>query len=87
MLLSALRFLLTFFFCSFYHRCALDAELGKYVSDAYPKGVHSVYCTSGKDNEPGSDFEFVVVIAATRHSPQNFWYVKLTQKNNNIYFT
>jgi capping protein alpha len=54
------------------YRCSLDAEIGKYVSDAYPKGVHSVYCTNGKDNEHGSDFEFTIVISATRHSPQNF---------------
>ncbi|KAM7478245.1 hypothetical protein LguiA_026458 [Lonicera macranthoides] len=54
------------------YRCAVDAEIGKYVGDAYPKGVYSVYCTSGKDSELGSDFEFVVVISATRHSPQNF---------------
>ncbi|KAK6911596.1 F-actin-capping protein subunit alpha [Dillenia turbinata] len=54
-------------------RCALDAEVLKYVGEAYPKGVCSVYCTSGKDvEEPGSDFELVVVISATRLSPQNF---------------
>ncbi|KAI7748530.1 hypothetical protein M8C21_024098, partial [Ambrosia artemisiifolia] len=55
------------------YRCALDAEISKYVGEAYPKGVFSVYCTSGKDVEDcGSDFELVVVITATRHSPQNF---------------
>ncbi|KAK9292534.1 hypothetical protein L1049_020508 [Liquidambar formosana] len=54
-------------------RCALDAEITKYVDEAYPKGVSSVYCTNGKDVEgPGSDFELVVVISAVRHSPQNF---------------
>ncbi|PON34487.1 F-actin-capping protein subunit alpha [Parasponia andersonii] len=54
-------------------RCALDAEILKYISEAYPKGVCSVYCGSGKDVEgPGSDFELVVVISAARHSPQNF---------------
>lgn len=54
-------------------RCALDAEVIKYVSEAYPKGFCSVYCTNGKDVDgPGSDFEFVVVISAARHSPQNF---------------
>ncbi|KAL2558956.1 Splicing factor 3b [Forsythia ovata] len=41
--------------------CALDAEIIKYVSEAYPKGICCVYCTNGKDvEEPGSDFEFVV---------------------------
>ncbi|KZV58539.1 hypothetical protein F511_12366, partial [Dorcoceras hygrometricum] len=56
-------------------RCALDAEISKYVSEAYPKGVCSVYCTNGKDvEEPGLDFEFVVVISADRHIPQNFCY-------------
>ncbi|KAF4364127.1 hypothetical protein F8388_003507 [Cannabis sativa] len=56
------------------YRCALDAEILKYISEAYPKGVCSVYCGSGKDLEgPGSDFELVVVISAARHSPQNFW--------------
>ncbi|KAA8536837.1 hypothetical protein F0562_029315 [Nyssa sinensis] len=55
------------------YRCALDAEITKYVGEAYPKGVCSVYCISGKDvEEPGSDFELVVVISAARHSPQNF---------------
>lgn len=54
-------------------RCALDAEIMKYVSEAYPKGVSAVYCSKGKDvEEPGSNFEFVVVISATRLSPQNF---------------
>ncbi|KAF7817921.1 F-actin-capping protein subunit alpha [Senna tora] len=54
-------------------RCALDAEILKYVGEAYPKGVCSVYCVNGKDVEgPGSDFELVVVISAARHSPQNF---------------
>ncbi|CAO2836729.1 unnamed protein product [Amaranthus hypochondriacus] len=54
-------------------RCALDAEITKYVSEAYPKGVCAVYCVKGKDvEEPGSDFEFVVVISAARLSPQNF---------------
>ncbi|KAI3448573.1 hypothetical protein Pfo_005238 [Paulownia fortunei] len=53
--------------------CALDAEIIKYISEAYPKGVCSVYCANGKDvEEPGSDFELVVVISAARHSPQNF---------------
>ncbi|KAI8548088.1 hypothetical protein RHMOL_Rhmol07G0245200 [Rhododendron molle] len=55
------------------YRCALDAEIMKYVGEAYPKGVCSVYCARGKDvEEPGSDFELVVVISAARHSPQNF---------------
>ncbi|XP_051125085.1 F-actin-capping protein subunit alpha [Andrographis paniculata] len=55
------------------YRCALDTEIIKYVSEAYPKGVSSVYCVSGKDvEEPGSNFGLVVVISAVRHSPQNF---------------
>nr|XP_043624243.1 F-actin-capping protein subunit alpha [Erigeron canadensis] len=55
------------------YRCALDAEISKYVGEAYSKGVFSVYCISGREvEEPGSDFELVVVITATRHSPQNF---------------
>ncbi|KAK3041948.1 hypothetical protein RJ639_002256 [Escallonia herrerae] len=55
------------------YRCALDAESIKYISEAYPKGFSSVYCVSGKDvEEPGSDFELVIVISAARHSPQNF---------------
>ncbi|KAG6646641.1 hypothetical protein CIPAW_07G021500 [Carya illinoinensis] len=54
-------------------RCSLDAEILKYVGEAYPKGVCSVYCTKGKDVEgPGSDFDLVVVISAARLSPQNF---------------
>ncbi|KAL9320254.1 hypothetical protein ACSQ67_012093 [Phaseolus vulgaris] len=54
-------------------RCNLDAEVLKYVEEAYPKGVCSVYCINGKDVEgPGSNFELAVVISAARHSPQNF---------------
>ncbi|KAJ4719446.1 F-actin-capping protein subunit alpha [Melia azedarach] len=54
-------------------RSALDSEIVKYVGEAYPKGVCSVYCTKGKDAEgPGFDFELVVVICAARLSPQNF---------------
>ncbi|KAL2941038.1 F-actin-capping protein subunit alpha [Bienertia sinuspersici] len=54
-------------------RCALDAEIMKYVSEAYPKGICAVYCVKGKDvEEPGSDFEFVMVISAARLSPQNY---------------
>lgn len=59
----------------FFGRYALDAEILKYIGEAYPKGVCSVYCGNGKDVEgPGADFELVVVICASRHSPQNFWY-------------
>ncbi|KAL9235021.1 hypothetical protein vseg_009822 [Gypsophila vaccaria] len=55
------------------YRCSLDAEIMKYVSEAYPKGVCAVYCVAGKDvEEPGSNFEFAVVISAARLSPQNF---------------
>ncbi|KAK1370708.1 F-actin-capping protein subunit alpha [Heracleum sosnowskyi] len=55
------------------YRCAVEAELSRYVGEAYPKGVCSVFCTSGKDVEDaGSDFTLVVVISAARHSPQNF---------------
>eukprot|EP00268_Persea_americana_P064034 TRINITY_DN8379_c0_g1_i11.p1 TRINITY_DN8379_c0_g1~~TRINITY_DN8379_c0_g1_i11.p1 ORF type:complete len:308 (+),score=54.63 TRINITY_DN8379_c0_g1_i11:152-1075(+) len=54
-------------------RGTLDAELVKYVAETYPKGICSVYCINGKDTEGlGADFEFVVVISAARHSPQNF---------------
>ncbi|KAL5996131.1 hypothetical protein ACLOJK_026204 [Asimina triloba] len=54
-------------------RAALDAEISKYVSDTYPKGVCSVYCVKGKDAEgAGANFELAVVISAARHSPQNF---------------
>ncbi|KQK14692.1 hypothetical protein BRADI_1g18110v3 [Brachypodium distachyon] len=54
-------------------RSAIDVELSKYVSEAYPKGVCAVYCTKGKDVEgPGADFCLAVVISAARRSPQNF---------------
>ncbi|KAI3927978.1 hypothetical protein MKW98_023579 [Papaver atlanticum] len=54
-------------------RCDLDAEILKYVGEAYKKGVCSVYCINGKDAEgPGLDFELSVVINAARCSPQNF---------------
>ncbi|KAJ9180268.1 hypothetical protein P3X46_008536 [Hevea brasiliensis] len=54
-------------------RCTLDAEILKYVGEAYPKGICSVYCVNGKDVEgPGSNFELVVVISAVKNSPKNF---------------
>lgn len=54
-------------------RCALDAEIIKYVDEAYPRGICSVYCTNGKEvEEPGSDFELAVLISAARLSPHNF---------------
>jgi len=57
---------------------ALDVELCKYVGEAYPKGTCSVYCTKGKEVEgPGDDFEFTVVISASKLSPQNFWCVNI----------
>lgn len=59
-------------------RYALDVEMIKYVTEVYPKGICSVYCVNGKDvEEPGTNFELVVVISAARLSPQNFWYVNL----------
>lgn len=55
------------------YRYALDVEMIKYVTEVYPKGICSVYCVNGKDvEEPGTDFELVVVISAARLSPQNF---------------
>ncbi|KAL1549577.1 F-actin-capping protein subunit alpha-like [Salvia divinorum] len=55
------------------YRYALDIEVTKYVSEAYPKGICSVHCVNGKDvEEPGMDFELVVVVSAARLSPQNF---------------
>ncbi|GAY57445.1 hypothetical protein CUMW_179490 [Citrus unshiu] len=60
-------------------RSAMDVEILKYVGEAYPKGVCSVYCTKGKEVEgPGFNFELVVVISACRLSPQNFWCVNLS---------
>ncbi|XP_031250433.1 F-actin-capping protein subunit alpha [Pistacia vera] len=54
-------------------RYALDAEILRYVGEAYPKGVCSVYCTKGKDVEgAGFGFELLVVISAAKLSPQNF---------------
>ncbi|CAN7075712.1 unnamed protein product [Brassica oleracea var. botrytis] len=54
-------------------RCALDAEIQRYVSESYPKGVFAVNCVKGKDADgPGTDFEFVVIITARKLSPQNF---------------
>lgn len=55
------------------YRCILDAEILKYVGEAYPKGICSAYCVNGKDVEgPGSNFELVVVISAVKNSPKNF---------------
>lgn len=65
---------------------ALDAEMLKYVGEAYPKGVCSVYCVNGKDVEgPGSNFELVVVISAVKQSPKNFWCVHCISTQNTYY--
>jgi len=61
--------------CFAHYRYALDAEIQRYVSESYPKGMSAVNCVKGKDTEgPGSDFELVVIITAMRLSPQNFWW-------------
>ncbi|KAL0858048.1 hypothetical protein Bca101_063202 [Brassica carinata] len=58
-------------------RCALDAEIQRYVSESYPKGVSAVNCVKGKDADgPGTDFELIVIITARKLSPQNFWCVQ-----------
>ncbi|EPS62265.1 hypothetical protein M569_12526, partial [Genlisea aurea] len=55
------------------YRGALDAEVMKYVGEAYPSGFSSVYCINGKDvEEIGSDFELAVAISAVKTRPQNF---------------
>lgn len=57
-------------------RGALDSEICKYVVEAYHNGVSAVYCIDGKDvEELHTEFKFVVVISAARHSPHNFWCV------------
>ncbi|CAF2126353.1 unnamed protein product [Brassica napus] len=54
-------------------RSALDAEIQRYVSESYPKGVSTVNCVKGKDADgPETDFELVVLITARKLSPQNF---------------
>ncbi|KMZ60860.1 F-actin-capping protein subunit alpha [Zostera marina] len=54
-------------------RGALDSEICKYVVEAYHNGVSAVYCIDGKDvEELHTEFKFVVVISAARHSPHNF---------------
>ncbi|CAN6818147.1 unnamed protein product [Brassica oleracea] len=54
-------------------RSAIDAEIQRYVSESYPKGVSTVNCVKGKDADgPGTDFELVVLITARKLSPQNF---------------
>ncbi|CAF1703463.1 unnamed protein product [Brassica oleracea] len=54
-------------------RSALDAEIQRYVSESYPKGVSTVNSVKGKDADgPGTDFELVVLITARKLSPQNF---------------
>lgn len=59
-----------------YYRSALDAEIQRYVSESYPKGVSTVNCVKGKYADgPGTDFELVVIITARKLSPQNFWCV------------
>ncbi|WZY83344.1 hypothetical protein YC2023_029728 [Brassica napus] len=44
-------------------RSALDAEIQRYVSESYPKGVSTVNCVKGKDADgPETDFELVLDI-------------------------
>lgn len=74
MFINGNEFLLLCILC--YGRGSIEAEIARYVGETYPKGVYSIYCVNGKDADgPEFDFELVVVISATRHSPQNFWYV------------
>ncbi|CAM6083538.1 unnamed protein product [Calypogeia fissa] len=55
------------------YRSSVDAELLKYVEDAYPRGSCSVYCTRGKDFQEGhGNIQLTVVISNSSFSPKNY---------------
>lgn len=64
---------------SCFFRSCVDAELLKYVEDAYPRGSCSVYCTRAKDSQEGDrEFELTVVISNSNYSPKNYRFGALT---------
>ncbi|BBN00082.1 F-actin-capping protein subunit alpha [Marchantia polymorpha subsp. ruderalis] len=75
------------------YRASVDAEVLKYVEEAYPRGSCSVYCTNGKNNHgDGGEFELTVVISTSSFSPKNFrggrwrsvWTVELNEENESV---
>ncbi|KAG6548633.1 hypothetical protein Mapa_009787 [Marchantia paleacea] len=75
------------------YRASVDAEVLKYVEEAYPRGSCSVYCTSGKNNHgDGGEFQLTVVISTSSFSPKNFrggrwrsiWTVELNEENESV---
>ncbi|KAL2651232.1 hypothetical protein R1flu_019360 [Riccia fluitans] len=76
-----------------HYRSSVDAELLKYVEEAYPRGSCSVYCTRGKDNFANDGgFELTVVISTSSFSPQNFrggrwrsvWTIQLSPNDDSV---
>lgn len=59
----------------FCYRISVDAELLKYVEEAYPGGGCAVYCTCGKDlDKQGGEIQLTAVIVNSSFSPKNFRY-------------
>lgn len=75
------------------YRFAVDAQLLKYVEEAYPGGSCSVYCTRGKHPRVGGgEFELTVVISNSSYSPKNYrggrwrsvWKIQVCHDNDSL---
>lgn len=53
-------------------RAAIDAELLRYIEEAFPRGHCAVYATQGKDLDDVQTFGLTAVISSAKFSPQNF---------------
>lgn len=54
------------------YRAAVDAEVMRYIEEAFPRGHCATYATHGKDFEDAQTFELTVAISSAKLSPQNF---------------
>lgn len=54
------------------YRAAIDAEVMRYIEEAFPRGHCAVYATNGKDSEDTQSFELTITISSAKLSPKNF---------------
>ncbi|MCO5596417.1 hypothetical protein L7F22_050479 [Adiantum nelumboides] len=54
------------------YRAAIDAEVMRYIEEAFPRGHCAVYATNGKDSEVSQSFELTITISSAKLSPKNF---------------
>ncbi|MCO5579927.1 hypothetical protein L7F22_033794 [Adiantum nelumboides] len=54
------------------YRAAIDAEVMRYIEEAFPRGHCAVYATTGKDSEVSQSFELTITISSAKLSPKNF---------------